>query len=186
MGAFSGFLGGLANGAVGKKAGQDQFGSPPSSGTKAAPQSLPADLGTPTGTGIQAGVAVPEHGWQSTVPSQNPANAQQPINTQTGLPHSGFNGLIPMIGNYIQNHQAKANDAQAQTHVQALQTAGLTPEQRQYHISALQQLYKNRPDVLQQMGIPAAPGGYNVPSVATPPPVNTSISSMSQLPTGGK
>jgi len=69
-----------------------------------------------------------------------------------------------MAGNYIQNHQAKQQDALAQTHIQALQDPNLTPEQRGYHISNLQQIYKNRPQVLQQMGIPV-PGAYNVPAI---------------------
>jgi hypothetical protein len=73
-----------------------------------------------------------------------------------------------MAQNYYHNHQAKQQDAVGQTHLDALQDPNVTPEQRQYHYSGLQQTYANRPDVLKQLGLPPAPGSYNVPSVGTP------------------
>jgi hypothetical protein len=182
MGAFGlGLLSGLG----GSKKQKNQQNNPGQIAPmqQTAQSSVPADLGTPTGTGIQPGVAVPEHGWQSTVPGQNQSSGQ-PINTQT--PSQGFNGLVPFIGHYIQNHQAKMADTQAQSHIQALQGGNLTPEQQQYHISQLQQLYKGRPEVLQQLGIPN-PHAYYVPTIsaqtptATPPP-----SAATAPPTGGQ
>lgn len=137
MGAFGGFLGGLAGGLQKKNQGQGSLGVP-------APDVQPKQQAQPA------------------APAQPSGTAQQPVNTQTQ--QSGFHGLVPMVQNYYANHQAKAEDAQANTHMQALQQAGITPEQRAYHIAQIQQIYRNRPQVLQQMGIPV-PGAYNVPAV---------------------
>ena len=171
MGAFGGFLGGLSggisgiplqNGQQGKQggaqSGTQSQGSSPLTGLMNGQWSILPIIKNALGGGAQQ----PQQ--QSTVPGQNPANAQQPINTQTALPHAGFNGLIPMVSNYYHNHEAKIADSAAQTHVQALQDPNLTPEQRGYHITNLQHIYANRPDVLKQMGIPA-PGGQNIPAV---------------------
>ena len=110
--------------------------------------------------------------WQSTqtaggVTPLPVAPGGMPINTQQH--QSGFHGLIPMVTNYYQNHQAGVRDAAAQPHLQSLQDPNITPEQRQYHISALQQTYSAQPQVLQQLGIApqgtAGQGGYFVPQV---------------------
>jgi hypothetical protein len=101
----------------------------------------------------------------TTSPAQVAPNGQ-PINSQ--VPNNGFHGLVPMAQNYYTNHQARANDALAGTHIQALQDPNTTPEQRQYHINNLQQIYQSRPDVLQQMGIPV-PGAQHIPSIQAIP-----------------
>jgi hypothetical protein len=80
-------------------------------------------------------------------------------------PPQNANGLDP----YFQNHEAKISDATAQTHMQALQSSGITPEQRQYHISGIQQAYAQQPDRLKQMGIPVP----NSPAPATPKMIPT-------------
>lgn len=102
----------------------------------------------------------------ATPPATSTAQSSQQINTQQHQP--GFHGLVPMGLQYFQNHQAKMRDAQAQTHLDALQDPSVTPEQRQYHVSGLQNIYSGQPDVLSKLGLgaPAASGGYNVPSVA--------------------
>ena len=142
MSAGGGFLGGLASQISGsqqkKQQGQGQSPFDAPNFDKAKQAAIPAPA------------------------ASQPGQAQQPLNTQTQ--QQGFHGLVPMIQNYYQNHQAKMEDAQAQVHMNALQDPSITPEQRQYHISGIQQTYKNRPDVLQKMGIPL-PGGQNIPQI---------------------
>jgi hypothetical protein len=162
MGAFTGFLSGLMNGAKNKQQPQQ-----PDMASGAMGKTVPAGTQAPTSpSGLEM---VPPSFYQSGyIPPQQsapPPPPQRPINTQQTL-GSGWHGLVPMAQNYYANHQAKQQDAVANTHVQALQDANTTPEQRQYHINQLMQIYHNRPDILQGLGI----GGYNVPSVQATPP----------------
>lgn len=103
----------------------------------------------------------------------NQPNTNQPINTQNQ--QHGFNGIIPMVQNYYSNHQAKVQDASAQPHINSLSDPNISPEQRQYHVNNLQQIYANRPDVLQQMGLRV----NNAPSVPY-------IGATAVQPAGGK
>jgi hypothetical protein len=93
-------------------------------------------------------------------PGQQPAGGQQPA-TQQGVGQH-FQGLLPMMNNYVQQHQQKAQAAVAQTHQQALADPNTTPEQRQFHLNALQQMG------VQPVSMPAAPqGAAPVPPQAT-------------------
>lgn len=178
MGGFAaGFAGGMGGGMqANNKKQQPDMAQPGLHTQQLGPYVAPPQA--KSGVGQQAGATPnPLAGILNSRPAAQPAAAQpstqpvpaapgQPINTQTQ--QSGFHGVVPMIQNYYSNHQAKVQDSSATPHVQSLQDPSTTPEQRQYHIAQLQQIYANRPQVLQQMGI-SAPGGYNVPSVQ---PVN--------------
>lgn len=164
MGAFGGFLSGIGNG-VQKKQQQDMVTSAPATSSVAQ---------HPIQTGPFGGLFGGKWGTSpvinnaTTVNPQPVASAQtpnaQPINSQQQ--QQGFHGLVPMVQNYYANHQAKVQDMSAQPHIQSLQDPNTTPEQRQYHVNSLQQVYANRPDVLHQLGI-SNPNAYNVPNVGT-------------------
>lgn len=180
MGAFGGFAGGLGGGLLKQEAANDPTnpgGNTPSSGASATGggnmgilpiiknvlsggKSGAAAQAAPTATPM-AQTGAPVVGG---IPPPPGAGQTAPVNTQQQQ-QPGFHGLAPMLQGYIQNHQAKVQDAAAGPHVQALQDPNTTPEQRQYHISQLQATYANRPDVLQKMGI----GGQSIPNVSQAP-----------------
>jgi hypothetical protein len=131
MGAFSGFLGGLASGAKGKQQPQPDMAS----GTMApAPKAQPM-----------------------------PVIGQPAAPSQSATPH--FQGLAPMLHNYIQQHQTRMNAAAAQVHQQALQDPNTTPEQRQYQIGELQKLGVAGP--ANPVGSPVPAGTQDVSSALT-------------------
>lgn len=181
MGAFGGFLGGMGQG-VSNLQQEDGVGP---GGQKQGQQGAGQAGGAGGLFGGQWGIlpiiknALGGGGPSGSSPAvANTTAPQAAIPSPSAGSQGRFNG-VPGIQSYIAGHQARVQDASAQPHISSLQDPTITPEQQAYHMSNLQQIYANRPEMLKQYGLqPPTPvslgqpqGASNV-STPTAQPVN--------------